>query len=310
VVAHSQLRGLGLSPKAIRHRLSNGRLHRLTKGVYAVGRPEVGLQGRWMAAALACGPEALLSHSSAAALWGIRRPAPGPVEVVVPPHVARRRQGIRVHRLTAPAGALALGERADEGRAARWQRYRQSVEGIPVTSPIVTLVDLASYLPIGDLEASVNEADHLDLVDPEALRAGIDQLPLRPGGRRLRILLDTASKVLTTTELERRFLPLVREAGLPLPQTQEQIGSNRVDFFWPELGLVVETDSLRYHRTAFKQASDKRRDNANARRGLVTLRFSHGQVRYEPQYVRAELRAVAALLAEASSKRNRPHRGA
>jgi very-short-patch-repair endonuclease len=138
--------------------------------------------------------------------------------------------------------------------------------------------------------------DRRSRVDPEALRSAIDGLR-RPGARRLRLLLDSASRALTTTALERRFLPLAREAGLPTPETQAQLSGHRVDFYWPELGLLVETDSLRYHRTPFKQGADKRRDNAHAGSGLTTLRFSHGQVCDEPDYVRGELTAVAHRLA-------------
>ncbi len=301
VVTRSQLADLGLGPAAIRHRLSNGRLHRLMRGVYAVGRPEVGERGRWMGAVLVCGPHALLSHRSAAALLKIRKPWRGPVEVVVPADVCRRPLDIRVYR-------RAFWRADDAGRTAGTPAASATVphvlkplrpwlvDDIPVTGPVVILVDLATCLPTGQLEAAVNEADHLGLVDPEALRSAVDLLPRRPGARRLRTLLDTATRTLTTTELERRFLPLAREAGLPLPGTQTQLGKHRVDFHWPELGLVVETDSLRYHRTAFKQAADKRRDNAHASSGLVTLRFTHGQVYHEPDYVREELRRVARRL--------------
>jgi len=175
----------------------------------------------------------------------------------------------------------------------------REVDGIPVTGPAVVLVDLATCLPTGQLETAVNEADHRDLVNPDALRSAIDLLPRRPGARRLRQLLDTSALALTSTVLERRFLPLALEAGLPPPTTQAKLGGNRVDFYWPELGLVVETDSLRYHRTAFKQAADKRRDNQNALAGRLTLRFTHRQVRYEPDYVRSELgQAVRRLASE------------
>jgi hypothetical protein len=129
----------------------------------------------------------------------------------------------------------------------------QEIDRIPVTGPAVLLVDLATCLPTGQLEAAVSEADHLGLVDPEALRTAIDELPYRPGACRLRTLLDTSSQALTTTRLERCFLPIADAAGLPLPTTQAHLGGHRVDFYWTELGLIVETDSLRYHRTAFKR---------------------------------------------------------
>lgn len=289
-----------MSAGAIRHRLANGRLHRLATGVYAVGRPAVGVLGKWMGATLACGPHSLLSHRSAAALWGIQRRTPGAEEVVIPPPLTRRRDGIRVHRIAAPPSARPRDERDDEavvfGPPQRRWLYATRVNGIPVTGPIVTIVDLASSLPAGQVESAVSEADHRDLVDPETLRQALDWLPYRPGCRTLRHLLDRASYVMTTTELERRFLPLVSDAGLPLPGGQERVGKHRVDFLWPELDLAVETDSLRYHRNAFEQAADKRRDNANMRRGLATLRFTHGQIRFEQAYVRAELRGIAAVL--------------
>jgi very-short-patch-repair endonuclease len=225
-----------------------------------------------MAAVLACGPGALLSHHSAAALWGIRPTQQGDTHVVVPAGRPKLRPGIRAHRRR---DAEAPG--------------RREVDGIPVTHPVATLVDLAAGISIGQLEAAVNEADHLGLVDPERLRDAIDALPRWPGVGRLRKLLDAPTATLTSTQLERRFLPLAFEAGLPAPQTQTWLDGYRVDFFWPDLGLVVETDSLRYHRTPFKQARDKRRDNAHAGSGLTTLRFTHGQVRDEPDYVRGAL---------------------
>lgn len=303
-----QLTELGFSEEAIRHRLNCGRLHRMLPGVYAVGRPEVGADGRWMAAVLACGAQALLSHRSAAAVLGIRRARSGEREEVVVPRGQRKRPpGIRVYQRSAPripaAGGSAGPDRSGEAEglfpaALRSRRHRR----IPVTGPAVTLVDLASCLPAGQLEAAVNEADHLDLVDPEVLREAVAYLPRRPGARRLRELLDATGHALTSTALERRFLPLALEAGLPLPTTQKSLGPHRVDFYWESLGLVVETDSLRYHRTAFKQAADKRRDNRNALAGRLTLRFTHGQVRFEPDYVKAELRRGARGLAAEPKK--------
>jgi hypothetical protein len=245
-----------------------------------------------MAAVLACGPTALLSHHSAAALWGIRRAQPqdvrqADVHVVVARGHARFRPGIHVHC-----------------RRGHERPGRRRVADIPVTHPITTLVDLAADLPDGQMEAAVNEADHLKLVNPERLRGELGALPRWPGVKRLRELLDGATITLTTTELERLFLPLALDAGLPAPQTQTWLDGYRVDFFWPELGLVVEADSLRYHRTPFKQASDKRRDNAHAGSGLTTLRFTHGQICHEPTYVRATL-ARAARLRRGERKRDR-----
>jgi hypothetical protein len=273
VVTREQLLALGMGARSIEHRLANGRLHSVMRGVYAVGRPGLDKRGWWMAAVLACGPEALLSHRSAAALWGIRRARKveirrGDIHVVVPRGNSKLRPGIRAHR------------RHDHAAP-----RRREVDGIPVTHPVATLVDLAAGLPDGQLEAAVNEADHLRLVDPERLRNEIDALPRWLGSGRLRRLLDKPTITLATTELERLFLPLAFKAGLPAPLTQARLDGYRVDFYWPDLGIVVETDSLRYHRTPFRQASDKRRDNAHAGSGLTTLRFTHGQVLHEPAYV-------------------------
>ena len=267
VVTRRQLLELGMTPKAIQHRLESGRLHQVAWGVYAVGRAEVGEHGRWMTAVLSCGPEALLSHRSAAALWRIRPERPGPVEVTVPTALPRRRPEMRVHR------RRGLEER------------RREIDGIPVTDPVCTLVDLATCAGDGEVETAINEADFRDLVDPEALRASLDSLPRWPGVGRLRRLLDRQSLALATTELERRFLRIVRGARLPPPETQRHVTGHRVDFFWHELGLVVEADSLRYHRTTFKQSADMRRDHDHVSAGRTTLRFSHGQIRYEPAYV-------------------------
>jgi predicted transcriptional regulator of viral defense system len=272
VLTRSQLLGLGMGSRSIEHRLKSGRLHRVLRGVYAVGRPDLTERGRWMAAVLACGPDALLSHQSAAALWRIRGSGPGVVDVVVQADKPRDRPGIRAHR------------RRDHEAPGR-----RAVGRIPVTHPVATLIDLAACLPQGQVEAAINEADHRDLIDPEQLRRSLDPLRGRAGIARLRRLLDGPTIALTSSELERRFLPLAFAAGLPAPQTQTNLGHHRVDFIWPELGLVVETDSLRYHRTAFKQAEDKRRDNAHVAFGLATLRFTHMQVCHEPAYVRTTL---------------------
>lgn len=284
VITRAQLLELGLGSEAIRHRLRTGRLRPVMRGVYAVGRLAIDSHGRWMAAVLACGPHALLSHHSAAALMGIRPEMPGPIDVVVPDHVARRRPGIRVHR-------RAAGD-SPNGAPGRWPTSGFFDE-IPVTGPVSTLVDLAMCISRAELEAAINEADHRDLIDPESLREALDSIPARSGVARLRRLLDRDTFVLTDTRLEQLFLPLAHAAGLPLPQTQVWLNEYRVDFFWPALRLVVEADSLRYHRTPAKQAADNRRDQAHIAAGLMPLRFTHWQVRYEPAHVRKML-AVAA----------------
>lgn len=275
VVSRAQLLGLGLSPEAIRHRLRTGRLHRIMRGVYAVGRPADSREALWMAAVLACGPAALLSHRSAAELWGMGATWMGPIDVAVPSHVVRRHRGLRIHRKTA------FGD-----------EVRREVRNVPVTDPATTLIDLAACATLAQLEAAANEADQLDLIDPEALRAALDRCPPRPGVGILRTLLDAQTFVLTESELERRFLRLVRAAGLPRPESQVWLDGRRVDFYWPELNLVVECDGLRYHRTASRQSSDLRREQAHAMAGRPALRFSHREVRHEAGRVEETLRRV------------------
>ena len=139
----------------------------------------------------------------------------------------------------------------------------------------------------------MNEADKLDLVTPEELRKVLDDVPRLPGLVALRDLLDRGTFVLTDSELERLFLPIARSAGLSPPETGVILHGFKVDFHWPALGLVVETDGLRYHRTPAQQAKDRLRDQVLTAAGLTTLRFTHWQVRHVPHHVRATLVAVA-----------------
>lgn len=276
-VTRVQLLGIGMSADAIDHRLTAGRLHPLWPGVYAVGRPSVSRLGRWMGAVLASGPGAVLSHESAAALWRIRKDRFEVVEVSVPAHRAPRHRGIRIHRRR----SLETGDVTE---------HRQ----IPVTTPICTLVDIASRLSSAQLEAAVNAADKLELVDLVSLRSRLEEFAGRPGIRPLRNLLDRRTFVLTDSELERYFLPLARGVGLPKPETGLWLNGFEVDFFYRELGLVVETDGLRYHRTPAQQARDRCRDQAHMAAGLTPLRFTHEQVKYGPAHVTRILTAVAA----------------
>ena len=161
------------------------------------------------------------------------------------------------------------------------------------------MIDLASQLSSSDLEAAVNEADKRGLCDPETLRSALDRSSRRPGVAKLRTLLDHRTFTLTDSELERRFLPLARAAGLPQPVTGHRLNGYKVDFYWPELGLVVETDGLRYHRTPAQQATDRLRDQTHAAAGLTPLRFTYAQVAFDPDRVRTTLMSVADRLCRA-----------
>jgi very-short-patch-repair endonuclease len=281
VIARRQLLELGLSAQAIQHRLDRGRLHRVERGVYAVGRPALTQRGRWMAAVLCCGSRAALSHGSAAALWGIGEEPAANTEVTVPFASPRRRAGVRVRRRpNLPDGDLTVHD------------------GIPVTAIVRTFLDLATYLDRSRLERAINEADRIDLIDPVSLLEALDSRAGQRGVGPLRQVLGATAFRLTDSELERRFLKLVEAAGLAMPVTQVRLNGYKVDFYWPDLGLVVETDGLRYHRTPIQQARDRRRDQVQTAAGLTALRFTHRQVRFEASEVRETLRAVARRLAE------------
>ena len=124
------------------------------------------------------------------------------------------------------------------------------------------------------------------MIDPESLRAALDDHAAQPGVRPLRTLLDRHTFRLSDTELEVLFRPIAAEAGLPTPLTKEMVNGFEVDFYWPDLGLVVETDGWRYHRTPSAQTRDALRDQTHTASGLTPLRFSHYQVKYEPAHVR------------------------
>lgn len=216
----------------------------------------------------------MLSHRSAAALWGIGSEG-DETEITVRTASPRRRLGIRVYR-----------------RPTLADRDMTERDGIPVTGLVRTFVDLASILAPRLVERSVNEADRLDLIDPHTLRLELQPHRCEPGVRPLRALLDRRTFRLTRSELERLFLQISKKVGLPLPETKQWVNGFEVDFFWPDLGLVVETDGLRYHRTPGAQARDRLRDQAHTAAGLVNLRFTHEQIRYEPEHVRSTLFAV------------------
>jgi very-short-patch-repair endonuclease len=232
-----------------------------------------------MAAVLACGPEAVLSHGSAASLWGFRPVRWGLIDVSLPNHLRRSRQGIVVHR------RAFLG--ADQ--VAR-------VNDIPVTSPVCTLIDIAGGLDRDQLETALNEADKRGLTDPERLREALDELTPRPGTRALKETLAKRTFALTDSAIERRVLKLAHEIGLSKPETGAWVNGFKVDLYWPELGLIIETDGLRYHRTPAQQARDRVRDQAHLAAGLPPLRFTGAQVYYELERVRAVLTEVAQRL--------------
>ena len=267
VVSVDQLRRSGVSEDAIRARVILGRLHRVHRGVYAVGHAALSSEGRWLAAVLALGggPSqrggsvldhwgAVVSHRSAACLWGLLSPAVGPVDVSVAGTTGRaRRSGIRVHR------SRSLGQ--SDVRLCR---------GIPVTSPPRTVTDLRKAIAAG-AEGAVSARE----LRRATRQANVLGLPLGEDDGRDR----------TRSDLERDFLRLCRRHDLPMPEVNVRIGPHLVDFLWRDRRFVVETDSYRYHggRAAFQD--DRGRDLDLKHRGYEVLRLSERQVDEEPDRV-------------------------
>jgi very-short-patch-repair endonuclease len=231
-----------------------------------------------MAAILAAGEGARLCGQSMAEHLGFRPLLGGPIEVVIPAKCSRRVEGVIVHRFDVPAA------------------HQIEHDGIPGVSSVIALLALAPRLSIGDLERAINQADAEDVIDPETLRGELDAFAGRKGVVPLRDALDRRTFAMSRSELERRFRPIARRAGLPKPETCVKHNCFEVDFLWRELGLVVETDGLRYHRTPAQQQRDRLRDQAHQAVGDTPVRFTHGQVRYDPAHVEQILRRVTAGL--------------
>jgi len=232
-----------------------------------------------MAAVLACAPDVTLSHRSAAALWGFGEEHRAYVDITVRRASEARLRGVRCHRRpTLPASDVTVRD------------------GIPLTVPVRTFLDLTTVAGPKTLERAINEADKLDVIDADSLRRALDDRSGEPGVRPLREILDEHTFRLSDDELERRFRPLAAAADLPVPLTKVMVDKFEVDFFWPELGLIVETDGWRYHRTPSAQTRDALRFQRHVASGLTPLRFSHHQVKYEPRHVEDILRRTASNL--------------
>lgn len=291
VVAGRQLATLGFSRHAIDERLKRGRLHRVYRGVFAVGRPDLGQKGCWMAAVLACGEGAALSHASAAELWGLRtenaraRQAQISREAQAPVHVSVTNGAGRGH-------ARIVAHRRPSLNPRRTTRHH----GIPVTTPAQTLIDIAVDSTPDELESAVSEADLRGVIGVAALRRELERHGGERGAGRLRELIDRRTFRRSRSWLERRFRPLARRAGYPTPLTNVIVNGFEVDFYWPRLGFVVETDGGSFHRTPFQQTRDRRRDQAHTAAGLVHLRFTHGQIHYQREHVVRMLVATKRLL--------------
>ena len=272
VVTRSQVLAAGIGETGIKERVRSERLLQLHRGVYALGHRELKREGHWLAAVLACGPGAVLSHVDAAALWNIRPSASALVHVTVPSRAGRKQQkGLRVHR----SGRLGTDQVTVH-------------ESIPVTSLARTLLDLADVLTRRALKRAMDEADYLRLLDMTALIAAVDGNPGRRGAKLLRAAHGPAE--MTKSQLEQRFLALVDRHGLPRPKVNTPIEGYEVDFAWPEAKLIVETDGFAAHGTRRAFENDRLRDRRLGRAGYRTVRLTPRSMAY-PAEIAADVEA-------------------
>jgi very-short-patch-repair endonuclease len=260
VVSRRQLLAAGMGSRAVERRIESGRLHPLHRGVYAVGHRAVSERGWWMAATLATG--GVISHRSAGALWGIR-PWGGRIEVTTR-WDARSRPGLLVHRAVLAADEIT------------------TCDGIPVTTPARTQLDLAGVLQRHQMQAAINEAERQRLEGPQTERH-----PTKRGTATLRRL---APPTHTRSDLEAAFHTFLNDRRFPTPQTNVLIEGDEVDFAWPASKLVIELDSWEYHRTRADFEADRRRDRRLAAAGWTVLRVTWEDLR-EPGRLAAELAA-------------------
>ncbi len=279
VIARRQLLEIGLTPDQIRHRCDRGRLYPAHRGVYLVGHTAVTEHGHWLAAVLACGDGAVLSHRFAAALWGLGKAPAARIEVTVGPGGRGARPGIAVHRTR----RLASAERTTHHR-------------IPVTTVSRTLFDLAAVVFPSQLRLAFEIADRLELLDLHALETLCQRSSgLRGSGRLREILVGYREAPLTRSALEHSFVSFCRRAGLPVPAVNVAIAGLEVDCVWPDRRVVVELDGYAFHRGRIAFERDRSRDAKLTLAGYTVLRLTHRRLREEAATVAQELRSLLAI---------------
>jgi very-short-patch-repair endonuclease len=272
VLATRQLLAIGYSGEQIERRAKQARLHRLRRGVYAVGHTRLTARGLWMAAVLACGPDAVLSHHAAAALWNLRSNPSGLIDVTAPsPHHLK---GIRCH--------FARHLHPDD---------QTIIDAIPVTAIWRTHLDLAELLHPQRLRSTLEAAQRQDLLNFDFFDALIARHPGRHGLKLLQQVLATLKEEApwTQSQFERRFLELIREAGLPEPQFNVIVAGELVDCYWPDHNLIVELDGWNTHKTKRQFKADRRRDTTLQIAGYRVVRLTYDRVQHEPRAVARDL---------------------
>ena len=273
-VTRAELLRAGVSDEEIRERLRRGSLIREYAGVYRVGHQAPSLEARYLGAVLACGDRALLCGRAAGYLFGAIKGLAPPPEVMAP--TERRAKGVRTHRSRTMA-----------------HRDATTYRGIPVTTLPRTLVDLAAVLGADELARACHEAGVRHETTPAQVEAVLRRRPKSPGAAKLRAVLSGDVRV-TLSKLERRFLALLREADLQLPETNRPAGGRRVDCRWPDHRLTVELDSYTYHRSRHAWEQDRRREREAYARGDEFRRYTYADVFERPAGMLAELRTLLA----------------
>jgi len=276
IVTRAQLRTLGLSDRAISRRLTSGRLHAVYPAVYAVGHRVIGQRGRWLAAVWACGPGAVLSHGSAAALWELTGTQPRHIHATIPIDVGRKGPaGVQLHRSRSLDSADVVIR-----------------DAIPVTGVARTLLDIAPGFPPRKLRRAFAQADVLRVLDFADLDRLLAAHPRRAGTPKLRALAaeHRAEEDLSRSDFEDRLVELCVGAGLPMPRVNAHVAGLEVDVSWPEVLVVAEADSYAYHGTWAAMQRDRRRDAKLHAAGCLVHRFTDRQLRVEPDEVIAAVR--------------------
>ena len=273
VVTRRGLLAAGLSDGEIKRRVRAGVLLVEYRGVYRLGHRAPSVEARCLAAVEACGEGAVLAGLAAGWLWALVRAAAVPLIEIWGP-TERRIEGILCRRT----------RRMDA-------RDVSVLRGVPVTSVARTLVDLAAVLGPDDLARSCHEAGVRYGTTPAEVEAVLARRPNSPGARSLRAVLRGDVRV-TLSALERRFLGVLRAAGLPLPETNRVAGGRRVDCRWPEYRLTVELDGYRYHRSRHAWEQDRLREREARARGDEFRRYTYGDVLEDPRYLLRELSAL------------------
>ncbi len=272
VVTRAELLRAGVSKDEIDRRLLTGALIREHRGVYRVGHRAPSVEARYLAAVRACGEGAVLSGRAAAHLFGLLKGSAPPPEVTA--RTERRVAGVRTRR----------SRRMSAIRTTRWRR-------IPVTTVAQTLVDLAAELDEDELARACHEAGVRHRTKPAQVEAVLAGHPRTPGAAKLRRVLRGDVRV-TLSKLERRFLALLDEAGLPLPLTNRMADGRRVDGRWPEHRLTIELDGYRYHSSRHAWERDRRREREAHARGDRFRRYTYGDVLEDPTTMLFELRTL------------------